>query len=109
MKEFIKEDSKMEESKVFENENENIELIETEATEVETCEEGRSLKGLALVGAVIAGVGALGVAAYRKFKAKKANKPHIKKRLKWVEVDEGDVVDVEVDENKNDENIEETE
>lgn len=100
----------MEESKVtFENENENTELVETEATEVETYEEGSGFKNLALVGAVVAGVTALGVAAFKKFKDKKAGKPRIKKRLKWVEVEDDNVVDVEVEEVENDENVEEKE
>lgn len=100
----------MEESKVFEmeNEDENTELIETGTTEVETEDEGGSLLGLGLIGAALAGVTALGVCAYKKFKDKKAGKPRIKKRLKWVEVDESDVVDVEVDDEETDENIEET-
>lgn len=97
----------MEESKVFENENENTGLVETEATEVETYEEESSLKNLALVGAVFAGVTALGVAAFKKFKKKKGDKPRIKKRLKWVEVDDNKVVDVEAKEVKVDENVEE--
>lgn len=100
----------MEESKVtFENENENTELVETEATEVETYEEESGFKNLALVGAVVAGVTALGVAAFKKFKDKKAGKPRIKKRLKWVEVEDDNVVDVEVKEIENDENVEEKE
>lgn len=96
----------MEESKVtFENENENTELVETEATEVETYEEGGSFKNLALVGAVVAGVTALGTYAFRKLKDKKAGKPRIKKRLKWVEVEDDKVVNVDaedayVEENK---------
>lgn len=98
----------MEESKVtFENENENTELVETEATEVETYEEGSGFKNLALVGAVVAGVTALGVAAFKKIKDKKTGKPKIKKRLKWVEVEDNDVVDVEVKEEINEENVEE--
>ena len=102
----------MEESKVLENENvenENMELVETDTTEVETYEpEEGSFKGLALAGAIAAGVTALGAYAFRKLKDKKAGKPRVKKRLRWVEVDENDIIDVEVDETKNDENVEET-
>lgn len=101
----------MEESKVFENENENmddIELIETEGTEVETDEEGVGFGGLALIGGVLAGVAALGVHAYKKFKAKKDGKPKVKKRLKWVEVDENDVAVVDV-KDETDDDVEENE
>ena len=108
MKELKKEDSKMEESKVFETENEDMMLIETEATEVETGEEGGSLGAVALIGGALAAVTAAGIWAYKKVKAKKANKPKVKKRLRWVEVDESDMIDVEVDnETEFDENIEE--
>lgn len=94
----------MTESKVLENEN--TELVETEATEVETYEEESGFKNLALVGSALAGVTALGVVAFRKFKEKKTGKPHVKKRLKWVEVEDNDVI--EVNEAEDDENVEET-
>lgn len=102
----------MEESKVFENETENTELVEAEVIdlpEVETCEEGGNFKGLALIGAALAGATALGVHAYKKFKSKRADKPRVKKRLRWVEVDPKDVVEVEVDDADEDEDIKETE
>jgi hypothetical protein len=109
MKEFIKEDSKMEETNVFETENEDMMLIETEATEVETGEEDKSLGSLALLGGLTAAAVAAIVVAVKKHKAKKAGKPKVKKRLKWVEVcDEDVMIDVEAEETEVDEDIEET-
>lgn len=97
----------MEESKVFENENEFLELVQAEATDVETEDEGSGFETLALVGGVIAGLIGLGALVVKKVKDKKAGKPKVKKRLKWVEVPECDVVDVE--ESDIEEDIEESE
>lgn len=105
----------MEESTVFNNENEmeSTELIETEATEVETIdEEGGSWTGLALLGGIVAAGTAAVVHVYRKHKAKKAGKPRVKKRLRWVEEVEdnnGKIIDVEVDDDDVEENIEDNE
>lgn len=103
----------MEEPKVLKDEtenNESTEPVETEATEVDTCEEegGSLAAGLALIGTAIAGVTALAIAVYRKFKPEKADKPKVKKRLRFVEVDPQSVVEVE-DDDTDEENVEETE
>ena len=74
------------------NENEDgIELIDLESEE-----ETGSGKKVAVGLGIVAAVGALGALAYRKFKSKKnGGKPRKKKRLRWVEVDDDDLYDVD--------------
>lgn len=66
--------------------------------------EGGSGKVIALVVGGLAGAAALGVAAYKKLKSKKDDKPKkkVKKRLRWVEVEDevedNVVADVEAEE-----------
>ena len=98
----------MEESKVFENEN--TDFVETEGFDVETNEEGGSLAmALAVLGGIGAAVVAGSVWLYKKVKSKKGDKPKVKKRLRWVEVDDNEMIDVDViNETEFDEDIEET-
>lgn len=104
----------MEESNVFENENnEREEFIETEATEiVETEETGEGLnpKNLALIaGIATSAVIMVGMSIYSKIKSKKKDdkpKSKTKRRLKFVTVDEdGNIVN---DEDKEEDIIETT-
>lgn len=106
----------MEESNVFENENnERDEFIETEETQIvesEETDEGLKSKDLALIaGIALSAITAVGIGIYNKVKSKKQangykSKSKTKRRLKFVTVDEdGNVVG---DEDKEEDFIETT-
>lgn len=76
-------------NEVMENEN-NGEVYDLEPEDY-TVEEGGSGKVIALVVGGLTGAAALGIAAYKKLKSKKEDKPKKKrKKLMWVEVEDGE-------------------
>lgn len=89
-----------EKMEVMEANNEEFDVVDDIDYEVS---EGGSGKVIALVVGGLAGAAALGAAAYKKLKSNKDDKPKkkVKKRLRWVEVEDNvdeDVADVETEE-----------
>lgn len=91
----------MEDNKMEMMEKEEVEVMDLVPSEADdTMDESGSGKILGLVLAGLAGAATLGVVAYKKIKSKKEDKkPRKKKRLRWVEVDDEEEFEEDLEEN----------
>ena len=91
----------MEDNKMEMMEKEEVEVMDLVPSEADdTMDESGSGKVLGLVLAGLAGAATLGMVAYKKIKSKKEDKkPRKKKRLRWVEVDDEEEFEEDLEEN----------